>query len=281
MQAYKCYGKLNLFLNIIGKDEKNFHLLESMAAVTEDVYDELSITESTHNLLEIEGPFAKLVPNDSSNLVFKALALFNLSKFYHIKLKKNIPVAAGLGGGSSNAAIIIKYIIESNKLKLTFDEIEDLCHKIGSDISICYLNQACYFNNTGRVDKIIENLPNIYCLLVNNGEIISAKDAYLSRIGDFSKTIENKITQFNNVEEFISFLEQQNNDLYQGCLSLVPSLKDVIALINEQQDCLLSRMTGSGATCFGLFKNYELAQNAANIILSKNPNWWVKVTKLN
>jgi 4-diphosphocytidyl-2-C-methyl-D-erythritol kinase len=272
-------AKVNLFLHVVGKREDGYHLLESAFVYASDIYDEIDIQSSDDFKLTIKGEFAALLNIESDNIVSKTARLVGISNC-HINLTKNLPIAGGVGGGSSDAATTLKLLIEQRNLQLSDKQIKDICIKLGADVYPCYYDQASYVYGIGDIVESIISFPTINALLVNPKKAVLTKDIFNARENIYRAPIENKPLSFNNVKDLLLFLSKQTNDLEDTTKKLLPEIDQMLNIISAQPGCLLARMSGSGATCFGIFSSQEEVQKAAQIIKASNPKWWVKPTRL-
>jgi 4-diphosphocytidyl-2-C-methyl-D-erythritol kinase len=276
----KCYAKLNLFLHVLGKTANGYHELDSLAVIVEDLYDELIIEESKDNQIIIEGQWKNNL--SGSNILEKVLAKFAPvigERKFKIKLTKNIPIAAGLGGGSSNAAELIKFIITKFNLKLSETEITDYCVAIGADVPMFFYNKALYFNGIGEIISPIKTIPPLYALLVYPKILISTSEVFHKGFKEYKKKTDHQYS-FKTTEELLRYLKHTSNDLFANSLALEPQLQNVVQAIKENNGCKLARMSGSGSTCFGLFTNIKQAKAALNALQKKNPHYSIYVSKL-
>lgn len=283
-KRYKANAKINLFLQVTGKREDGYHLLESLAVFAEDLYDEITIKEADKYKLEITGSFAKLLDcNEEDNLVTKAIYLlaekYKFKPNYHIRLEKNIPVGAGIGGGSSDAACIIRAFIEMFEIKPDIEDIKQISLKLGADVFPCYYNKALAFKSIGEDVSLLPFAP-VHAVIVNNYKPLLTKDVFKKRQGGFTKILDEESYLYNNINEQINFISVQRNDLEEAALSLDPEIEMMINLLKRQKDCWLARMSGSGASCFGIFPSRKAAIQALKNVRVAQNNWFVKYSLL-
>jgi 4-diphosphocytidyl-2-C-methyl-D-erythritol kinase len=277
---YNARAKINLFLHVTGRRDDSYHLLESLVMFTKDIYDELSFNISKHHTtLAIEGPFSKLLNEDNNkNLIIKAIEKSNYKKGLNILLKKNIPLGAGIGGGSSDAAITIKALQEL--FNHSYDDLNQLLLSIGADVPVCCKQKASYFTGVGEIITTIHKVPQIYALLVNPGIHINTKEVFASRPNVFSPKISQKPIEFSSFSKLIEFLEPLKNDLESSTIKLVSQISTIINEIKVLPGCRIARMSGSGPTCFGLFETEKEVIEAQDILTSKHPYWWIQHSPL-
>ena len=278
-------AKVNLTLHIKGKRRDGYHELESLV-VFADVSDELVFTPASEDRFSLEGPFAGLV--DGENLVLKAKRAFaswlGVTVSGDFCLKKNIPVAAGLGGGSSDAAAAIRALLK------VYDRDEDTktfirqSASIGADVPVCLQNSAAWMCGLGERVTPVSSLTPLPALLVNPGIKLSTAAVF--------KTLNAKPLQpeeagappsfpgWRNPREAAVWLNEGRNDLEAPAIALEPAVKKVLDALRHLDDCMLSRLSGSGPTCFGIFLSQDAAAEAASEMRRSHPNWWVQATTL-
>ncbi len=274
MEQLKAKAKINLFFHITGKREDGYHLIDSLTVFAEDIYDLIKVDSSCAALTRINaGEFAYLLKDEKNNLIDKAIKEFADNEQYNCTLTKNIPIGAGLGGGSSDAATVLKYIKPNLNIK-------DLL-KIGADLPVCYHGEPAYCSGIGEIIQPIKNFPSFYLVLVNPKKILLTKDVFKINKNIDTAYIENKPNNFDRkANKLIEFLINLSNDLKDSAIELLPEIKVILTLIEEQENCKLARMSGSGPTCFGMFENERDAIKACENILSLHPEYWVKVTNI-
>ena len=278
----KSLAKINLFLHIMGKRKDGYHELDSLVAFTNDVYDIINVELSDQYQLVINGPFANQLATNE-NIITRTVNL--LSQKYHkpplakISLTKNLPSASGIGGGSSNAATVIKLLCELWNLSIPNAELISICKVIGADVPMFTVNQALYFNGIGEILTPVKEFPSIYAILINPGIFISTPEIFKMGLEEYYKSQIYHQYSFDN-QTLISFLKQTQNDLYFNSLQLAPSLSNIVNTLAGFEGCELSRMSGSGSTCFGLFTNIQQAETALKSLQVMFPNYWIKLTTL-
>jgi 4-diphosphocytidyl-2-C-methyl-D-erythritol kinase len=275
MQRTAC-AKINLFLHVLGKNKDNYHRLESLVAFAENVYDQIEITPATATTINISGEFAPKISND--NLILKAHQLLDCPPV-KINLTKNIPVSAGLGGGSADAAATVKMLCAMFAISLPDETISALCMKLGSDVLASYHGTACYIESIGEKITPIGAFPKIYALLVNPHKEVSTKAIFQAGFGQYSPSLSIMPAQFHSIEEVINFIMPLKNDLLTNAIHAIPELHHIINTLRETDNCIHAGLSGSGATCFALYKNNNDLQNAYKS-LKHNEAWWVKPTAL-
>jgi len=185
-----------------------------------------------------------------------------------------------MGGGSSNAAQILLGINKLYDLQLSTEQLADIGKTLGADIPVCIASAPSTIKGVGdEVIPVANFPPNIPILLVNHGEEITAQEAYQNHTIPYSKPLEN-ITIPSNSKDLMQFLQNTRNDLEPCAIEIAPTIKKVLAAIKAQPGCELSRMSGSGATCFGIFESADQLATAAQNLKQDNPSWWIRATAL-
>ncbi len=278
-------AKINLFLHITRRLGNGYHSIDSLVAFA-DIGDYIIIEHASSFLFNIEGKFAKDLQNDSdNNLVVKAAKSLaqitgNLPNV-KITLKKNLPVSSGIGGGSSDAAAVIWGLQELWSLAHDADYVLPLMTRLGADVPVCQYCKPTLMRGIGDIISSAPPMPEIPILLINPMIPCSTSDVFLrydiTTIGNNMKLPK----RFKSVFDLVKFLNATNNDLLEPATKLIPEIDNVINSLNAQNKCLLSRMSGAGASCFGLFENIEDAKLSAKVIKEENPDWWVESGWLN
>ncbi len=281
----KACAKINLDLFVTGKRVDGYHLLDSLVVFSE-FGDKISVTSAPELSLDVTGPYAEAVPTDRSNLVLQAaIALqkaLNLSDGAIITLEKNIPAAAGVGGGSTDAAATLRALMVLWGVSMAQKDLMALCLSLGADIPVCMVSESSIMSGVGEGLYPVPNMPHFGILLVNPGVSLSTPVVFKMRDEKFSeKPLRDFLDHPMNQEDFLTYSRTQQNDLYDAACKIAPIVRDVVGEIGKLEGCLLSRMSGSGATCFGLFKTAQEAEEAEKALKLRDLGWWVKssVTK--
>jgi 4-diphosphocytidyl-2-C-methyl-D-erythritol kinase len=272
-KTFKCkaYAKINLFLNVFNKTKDNLHNLKSLVCFI-DLYDEIVISESNKFLIKIKGPFKSFVKK-RENIIEKTFIIFSkfsgLKTNYKILLNKKIPVAAGLGGGSADAAVILQGLNLLNKKKIKKKDLFKLAMEIGSDVPACLYNKNVFFSGYGQILSKAPKIPPVSVLLINPCKELSTKKV-------FNIYKKNKLIKKSNFiyKNFFLWILEQNNDLQKFAEKFVPEIKEMIKFLSSSKNCFFSKMTGSGPTVFGLFRKKIDAQKVNLLLKKKHPKWW-------
>jgi 4-diphosphocytidyl-2-C-methyl-D-erythritol kinase len=264
-------AKINLFLHVIGRRADGYHLLDSLA-VFPDVGDVLHAGADATLSLAIGGPFAGALAGEGDNLVLRAAGALAAARGVcpaaRLVLEKNLPVASGIGGGSADAAAALRLLA---RLWGVAPADTALAAALGADVPVCLAGRAARMGGVGDVLSSAPVMPACGLVLVNPGIGVSTPLIFAARSGDFSAPARLPLgwTEF---AAFAADLERLGNDLEAPALRLCPSIGTSLAALRAQPGCALARMSGSGATCFGLFANAAAADVAASAL--RRPGWW-------
>ena len=274
----KGCAKINLALHVIGVQEDGYHVLDSIVIFT-DIFDSLFFKKNKKNRLSFTGEFSNAL-NGKKNSILEALNLFEnvLTDHFSINLEKNLPLGAGLGGGSADAAAVIRFITNHFRYQMPSPIA---ISKIGADVPACVLSVASRVGGIGEIVKPIDiSGIDLWIVLVNPRIFVSTGSIFEQVIEKHNAPLE-PFAHFGSTDQFIDYLKGQRNDLQAVTTNKFPEIKQVLDTIEKTQDVLLSRMSGSGSTCFGLYRNQEIAKKAVSYIKKNNNKWWIKFSKVN
>ena len=267
-----AHAKFNLYLHVVGRRADRYHLLDSLVVFV-DLHDSLTVEPADDLSLAIDGPFAAALSGETDNLVLKAArALASAAgrePRVRFTLTKRIPVAAGIGGGSADAAAALRALAELWSVEVPFE----LALKLGADVNACLASQTLSMSGIGETLNTAPVLPPSFLLLVNPGVAVATKDVFRARSGPFSKPAPFKVAPADTAR-LARFLMHRGNDLTAAAAVHAPVIKEARLKVAETEGCLLSRMSGSGATVFGLYATAEAAAAAAASISRERPGWW-------
>lgn len=270
-------AKLNLFLEVTGRRDDGYHLLDSLV-VFADIGDTVMAHPSDTISLIYEGPFASALPPPTDNLVIRAAEAlrshFNIDPGAALTLTKSLPVASGIGGGSSDAAAALRACARLWDIDLDTPKMRELALSLGADIPVCLAGRACVMRGIGEDLRPLVHIPPLVGVLVNPGQPIETATVFNARTGDFSGA-RNWPDASYSPADFISALSDRRNDLEPAAATVHPIVKDVLTALHAT-GAELSRMSGSGATCFALFIDAEARDAAVGRLRSAHPNWWVQ-----
>lgn len=281
----KAYAKINLFLHVTDKRPDGYHILDSLV-VFPDVGDELILfpvsgsKEDRLVELEITGQFVSQLSqeNQDDNLIVKAaykLAACTKQPLKPVKIQliKNLPVASGIGGGSSDAAATLRLLMRYWNLVIDNESLQKIALQLGADVPVCLNPVTQRMQGIGEVISRDIKIPSFGMILVNHGEGVSTAEVFKKRQSSFFDKVNLK-NSFDNVNSFIHDITTYDNNLQEPAILLNSKIEKVLEEIRMLPHCRLARMSGSGATCFGLFETVEQAQKAAEILSSKY-SWWI------
>ena len=275
----KSYCKINLFLRVLKKLNNGLHDIQANNALLE-LHDNISIktTSSNNDKIIFKGEFAKHI-NKNKNSVTNTMQLLrkhqliNTKQKYKIVINKKIPVFAGLGGGTSNAAFVMKYFLKNkinNKILSIFEK------KIGTDLRLFFFRNS--FQKSLSNLKEFEKKYNFYFVLVYPNIKCSTKNIY-SKLRVYKAPLKLDPMKIKSKKEYISLIKNEINCLQNIVEKKHKKINFVLRLIESQTNCVFSRITGSGSACYGLFRDKKKAINALKFIRKKLPNFWCVITK--
>ncbi len=267
-------AKINLALHVTGQRDDGYHLLDSLVVFARDIGDTLSMEPAGELSLSVSGPLAEGVPVGPENLILRAAALYGPSRGARITLDKHLPHAAGIGGGSADAAATLRGL--SQLWGLDLPPVVD-CLRLGADVPVCLSTAPQRMRGIGEDLSPVPPLPALFAVLINprvevpTGPVFGALDRKDNAPMD--------TPAWSDTASFLAWLSRQRNDLEQPARVLVPAVDEVIDTLTSV-GAALARMSGSGATCFGLFGTRAAAHDAAEVIAAQHPDWWVAKTTL-
>ncbi len=284
-------AKINLNLSVLGKRADGYHALDSLVTFAL-LGDELSVSSSDELTLTYEGAFASGLQDsfvhEADDLVLKVATALQqesgTSMTAALQLTKSVPFGAGLGGGSADAAACLRLLNSFWKLDWSMEALMTLGANIGSDIPACLMNAPCRMTGRGEHVTKIDMLPILFCVLVNPGVHLSTADIFrklnTSKIDADKRNKPNeKLPDLTTYEALYNYLQNTGNDLLSPAMEIAPSIGLVLeAISNTGAD--ISAMTGSGSTCFGLFKDEVSAHHAKEQLKELFPDYWVEATAL-
>lgn len=275
-------AKINLALHIVGQRQDGYHLLESLVCFTQvsDIIS-LRINSDTNTSLKIDGPFSNELTSSPYNLVLKAAEKYFQSTGHsnqvEIILTKNLPIASGIGGGSADAAATLLALAVMND-DHDVANLEYISNQLGADVPMCLHSSTQLVRGIGNECAHIKSFPTLDILLVNPMFEVSTPEIFKKLITKESPPLTPLPTNLDQSDALLNWLKQQRNDLQEPAIAYEPIIQKVLSQI-ERSGAEISRMSGSGATCFGVFKNAKDCEAAKMQILKDNPNWWVVATK--
>jgi len=266
-------AKINLSLHVTGQRGDGYHLLDSLV-VFADVGDRVRVMPAEEMSLEVTGPMAAGVPADESNLVWKAAALYGVP--VAITLEKHLPSAAGIGGGSSDAAATLFAMSDlSGDTHLPAGATD-----LGADVRVCLARQASRMRGIGEDVQPLPEMPELYAVLVNPGVAVSTPEVFAALEDKQNTPMPKRIPRWRGVWSAIDWIAKQRNDLEAPARKIAPVIGDVLDALGSLPEARLARVSGSGATCFALFEDRAEADAAADTLADAHPDWWVTAATL-
>jgi len=275
-------AKLNLYLHVLGRRDNGYHDLESLVAFA-DVGDHIAAAPASNLTLSIDGAFAEDLIDDDENLVLRAAralqATAGVDAGAALTLTKNLPVASGIGGGSADAAATIKALVRLWGIHPATHDLSGLALSLGADVPVCLFGRPAFMTGIGETLEPAPDLPAASLVLINPGLGLSTPDVFKARRGDagIANSFDEPIA---DAQTLADVLAARNNDLTAAAISLAPEIGQVLSVLGGAEGCLLARMSGSGATCFGLFADTAAATAAAAAMRGAHPAWWVVASRL-
>lgn len=279
-------AKVNLYLHVAGKRPDGYHLLESLI-VFADVGDTIEVRPAEELVLTVAGAFGAAVPASEENLVMRAARKLATRAQEvsgdrpgaRLALTKNLPVAAGLGGGSTDAAATLLALDRLWRLDSPPEVLGEIAVSLGADVPACLAGGPVIARGIGEKLEPVPALPPIDAVVANPGISLATAEVFERFTGPCSGEVRFS-TVPSNAAELIEFLGGTGNDLTEPASALAPEIDDTLGALSELPGCRLARMSGSGATCFGLFDDAAAARAAAARLKEERPGYWVAATRL-
>jgi 4-diphosphocytidyl-2-C-methyl-D-erythritol kinase len=279
-------AKVNLTLRVVGRRVDGYHDLESVVAFA-DCADGLTLEVGGELQLTCTGPLAVACGETADNLVLKAAQLLAARvpglKVGRFTLDKVLPVAAGIGGGSADAAAALRLMAQANGLALGDARLAEVALETGADVPVCLLSHACDMTGVGETLLPLD-LPELPCVMVNPNVGVATRDVFAAlglRNGELlvgaTDVIESPAwpEKGASIADWVEALSLVPNDLEAPARRIQPVIGEVLAALGGAAGVLMARMSGSGATCFALFSGAGDAKTAAERIKRDHPAWWV------
>jgi 4-diphosphocytidyl-2-C-methyl-D-erythritol kinase len=277
-------AKVNLTLRVLGRRADGYHDLESLV-VFADVGDALTFPPGPALALTVSGPTAAAAGDTADNLVLNAagalgerVAGLQLGAF---ALTKRLPVAAGLGGGSADAAAALRLLARTNGIALDDPRLLQAARATGADVPVCLDPRPRLMRGIGEILSAPLDLPKLHAVLVNPGVAVPTNMVFAGLNLARTTAASNTSPQWpGNPTDLVAALAKDRNDLEGPAIELQPVIAELLAVLRNLPGCQLARMSGSGATCFGLFDTSSAAADAARMLRVGYPDWWVEPTAL-
>ncbi len=275
-------AKINLFLHITGKREDGYHLLQSLMVFV-DVGDEMEFSRHDSLFLDVDGPFAGDMPSPQDNLITKAAQLlaadYKTAPHGRVTLNKKLPVASGIAGGSSDAATALAGFAKLWGLPEEQHRLQKIAQKLGADVPACLLRKPVWAEGIGEKTTLLQEMPPLHFVLANPMVPTPTPEVFRRFRAKFSPPL-----QFSGrrktASEWIASLKIYRNDLLDAAQEVTPQIRDVLNALGETPNCHFARLSGSGATCFGIYDYPESAMAAVNKLKQQYPRWWVSPATL-
>jgi 4-diphosphocytidyl-2-C-methyl-D-erythritol kinase len=278
-------AKINLTLRVGGRRRDGYHKIESLVVFAR-VRDQLILVPSGPLKLTMRGPAAAAAGRLADNLVLRAARALAaevdglvLGRF---TLVKNLPVAAGLGGGSADAAAALRLLARANGLKRDDPRIMKAARRIGADVPVCLDPRPRLMRGIGEILSDPGRVPKLSAVLVNPGVALATRDVFArhdrEKLRRHLKARVGAVAESRKMAAFIIMLTKNCNDLEPAAIALAPAIAKVLSALRALPGCRLARMSGSGATCFGIFTSARAAAAAARKLSAAHPRWWVRAS---
>jgi 4-diphosphocytidyl-2-C-methyl-D-erythritol kinase len=279
-------AKVNLTLRVLGRRADGYHEISSLV-VFADCGDRLTFALGGELALKVAGPRADAAGAIGDNLVLKAAralqARISGLRLGAFQLEKNLPVAAGLGGGSADAAAALRLLARANNLAANDPRLYEAARATGADVPVCLDPQPRLMQGIGEKLSAPIALPPLHAVLVNPGVAVATKDVFAGWSVPDEPAIPfdlSALSKAASCAQLLSLLLTEPNDLESAAITLAPVIAEVLAAMRTLPGCGLARMSGSGATCFGLFDTAVAVRDAAASLSKTHPRWWVRATRL-
>jgi 4-diphosphocytidyl-2-C-methyl-D-erythritol kinase len=268
-------AKINMTLHVTGRRGDGYHMLDSLVMFA-DIGDRVTVRRAATSSLEVTGPMAENTPLGDDNLVLRAARMMGVNA--HVTLEKTLPISAGIGGGSSDAAATLRALSE-----LTGKPIPDDLLSLGADAPVCCVAPVGAARMSGVGEKItpMPDLPELHAVLVNPNIPVMTAEVFRRLAKRDNAPMPDPIPTGTEAGPLIEWLKEQRNDLQEPAIASEPVIQQVFSTLEVTPGCMLTRMSGSGGTCFGIYAAAETAASAAGRLQESHPGWWVAVTRLN
>lgn len=273
-------AKINLALHVTGQRADGYHLLETLVTFTE-AGDVIRIRDAAADNFSISGPFGDLLNDGGDNLVTRArdtlrdalTSTGQAARPVGIHLEKNLPVASGIGGGSADAAATLRGLLRHWGATIGPENLASLALKLGADVPMCLASRPLIARGIGEDIEVLTDLPKLAMVLANPLKAVSTPDIF--------RRLQNKANPHlpaHSTLGWMDFLAHGRNDLQPPAQTLLPEIGEIITLLSDEGAALV-RMSGSGATCFGIFHSLEAARAAEISLRKKRPGWYFQATR--
>lgn len=284
VHARAC-AKVNLYLHVLGRRADGYHNLESLVTFA-DIGDDLSLMPDHALSLEVDGPFAAQLAGEGDNLILKAARLFCAAVpgavAGRFRLTKRLPVASGIGGGSSDAAAALRLLAFIHAIPVTDARIMACAAALGADVPVCLEAEPRFMRGIGHdLGPALTLGFDQPVLLVNPAVPVSSREAFAALGLRAGESLEGEKTGHSGAGvPILGMLSRTRNDLEAAAIYLAPAVGETLMALRALPTCRFARMSGSGATCFALFDTPADAQQAADHLKTSHPDWWIEAGRL-
>ena len=275
-------AKINLYLHVTARRTDGYHLLDSLIVFAE-AGDTIEVEDAGELSLTCDGPFAAALGPPPTNLAFRAARLLaaraGIDARARIRLTKRLPVASGIGGGSADAAAVLRALCKLWGKRTASVDLHDIAAALGADIPVCLHGRPAFIGGIGELIDPAPALPAAALLLVNPGIALATERVFKSFKGPHSAAARFDAPP-RDAADLAELLLARRNDLTDASIAQVPEIGTVLSALERAPGARLARMSGSGATCFALFDDPETAQAAGRELSAAYPRWWVEAAAL-
>ena len=275
-------AKVNLTLHVTGRRDDGYHLIDSLVTFA-PICDRLTVQDGNTLSLTVEGPESAGVPADMKNLALQAAEIFSEGTGASLLLEKFLPAAAGIGGGSADAAAALRGMLAMREdwTEENWDSPDSVllpyAKKIlglGADVPMCLMSRPCRARGIGEKLDFLQH-PKLPAVLVNPRVAVPTGPVFDRLASRENPPMPDAIPECSDAVGLIDWLSDQRNDLQAPAIELVPQIAICLETLAATDGCRLARMTGSGATCFALYETFEKARASAESLYHAHPDWWV------
>lgn len=268
-------AKINLTLHVTGQRQDGYHLLDSLVAFA-TVGDTVSVSAADQLGLRIIGPEAAALQSEPDNLILRAARVLDAEGSAEIVLEKNLPVSSGIGGGSTDAAAALRALSALWDVPLP---ASDELLRLGADVPVCITNDVQRMSGIGETIAPVPHVPKAGIVLINPRHAVSTPEIFKALACKANPPMEATLPKWGGFADFCIWLRQQRNDLQGAAEQRLPVIRAMCDLLH-QNGAGVARMSGSGATCFGLFPTGQAARDAADACRAVHPDWWIEAGTL-
>lgn len=285
-------AKVNLTLHVTGRQSDGYHLLDSLVAFI-DAGDRIRATPAPAGelSLEVTGPYAHTIPSGDDNLVLRAARMLRdgaagrggedhaakrVDCGARLTLEKNLPPSSGIGGGSSDAAAAIRALSRLWDVALPGN---DSLAALGADVPVCLAARTMRMRGIGQTLSPVPPLPAFHLVMVNPGIAVPTPMVFAALEAAGNPPMTDRIPSFASAWDLVAWMHLQRNDLEAPAMRRAPQIRAAVLALSLMPGCMLSRMSGSGATCFGMFETAEAATHAQTRLQARHPEWWVRAAQ--